>query len=65
MPTIKNGWMTKMTKTQKCRYLENETFFLQMKKIISIHQGYIVAKNSFVGEVTFKVLYFYCFFYEI
>ena len=49
MPTIKNGWMTKMTKTQKCRYLENETFFLQMKKVINIHQGYIVAKNSFVG----------------
>ena len=41
------------TKAQKSRYLENETFFLQMTKKIHI-KGYFIAKNSFVAEVTFK-----------
>ena len=43
------------TKTQKSRYLENETyFFLQIKKIHKLHiKGYFMAKNSFVAEVTF------------
>ena len=44
------------TTTQKSRYLENETmFFLQIKKINYIIKGYYMAKNSFVGEVTFKM----------
>ena len=38
------------TKTQKSRYLENETFFLQMKNLII--QGYFMAKNTSVVEVT-------------
>ena len=43
------------TKTQKSRYLENETlFFLQTKKFINYIKGYFIAKNSFVVEVTFK-----------
>ena len=44
------------TKLQKPRYLENETSFsIQTKKIHSLHiKGYVMAKNSFVGEVTFK-----------
>ena len=40
------------TKTQKSRYLENETlFFLQIIKFIN----YFIVKNSFVAEVTFKL----------
>ena len=44
------------TKSQKPRYLENETlFFLQINKIHSLHmKGYFIAKNNFVAEVTFK-----------
>ena len=47
------------TKTQKCRYLENETlFFLQIKKIYELHiEGYFVAENNFVADVTFKGVY--------
>ena len=33
------------TKTQKSRYFENKTFFLQIKKF----KGYFMAKNSFVA----------------
>ena len=40
------------TKTQKFRYLENETFFLQIKKIIT-HQALLYDKEQFVAEVTF------------
>ena len=44
------------TKTQKPRYLENETlFFLQIKKFINYITGYFIAKNSFVAEVTFNL----------
>ena len=39
------------TKVQKSRHLENETFFLQIKKFLN----YFMTKNSFVAEVTFKV----------
>ena len=39
------------TKTQKSRYLESETFFLQMKKFIDYTSR---AKNSFVAELTFS-----------
>ena len=44
------------TKTQKSRYLENETlFFLQIKKnSIITHQGLLYRKNIFVVEVKFK-----------
>ena len=45
------------TKTQKARYLENETlFFLQIKKIINYisRATLLQKKNSFVSEVTFK-----------
>ena len=38
------------TKTQKSIYLKKKTFFLQIKKFI---EGYFMAKNSFVAEVTF------------
>ena len=45
-------------KNTKPRYLENETFvLLQMKKIHLLHiKGYFMAKNTFVAELTFKVL---------
>ena len=48
---------TGFTKTQKSQYLENETFFLQIRKFInSLHMEHcFMAKNSFVAEVTFKV----------
>ena len=44
------------TKTQKIRYLENETlFFLQIKKVINYAlRATLLQKNSFVAEVTFK-----------
>ena len=38
-------------KTQKPKYLENETFFLQIKKFINYTSR---AKDTFVAEVTFK-----------
>ena len=39
---------------QKSKYLENKTFFLQIKKN-SLHiKGYFMAKNTFVAEGTFK-----------
>ena len=38
-----------LTKTQKSRYLEKETLFLQIQI-----KGYFMAKNSFVVEITFK-----------
>ena len=50
------------TKTQKSRYLENETLFLlQIKIFIIAHQGLLYLKNSFAAEVTFngKVIVFY------
>ena len=45
------------TKIQKSRYLRNKTlFFLQIKNSLITHQGYFIAKNSFVAEVTFKTM---------
>ena len=46
------------TKTQKSRYLENETlFFLQIKRIINYtSRATLLHKNSFVAEETFKHL---------
>ena len=45
------------TKTEKSRYLENETlFFLQIKKFINSHQGLLYDKNSLVVEVTFNYI---------
>ena len=42
------------TKTQKSRYLKNETlFFLKIKKFINYTSS---AKNSFVAEVNFNWL---------
>ena len=32
------------TKTQKFRYLENETFFLQTKKSLITHEGLLYGK---------------------
>ena len=46
------------TKAQKARYLENETlFFLQKKKFINYIKRYLMTKNSFVAEVTFKTIF--------
>ena len=45
-------------KTQKSRYLENETlFYLQIKKFINYTSRYFIAKNSFVAEATFKLTF--------
>ena len=46
------------TKTQKSRYLENETFFLQIKKFLSYISRANLKKKSFVVEVTFKPYFF-------
>ena len=40
-------------KKQKSRYLENKTFFLQIKISIT-YQGLLYGKNTFVAEVTFE-----------
>ena len=40
------------TKTQKTRYLGNETFF-KIKQLIA-HHGLLYGKNTFVAEFTFK-----------
>ena len=43
------------TKTQKSRYLENETFLFQIKKFINCAlRATSWQKNCFVAEVTFK-----------
>ena len=43
------------TKTQKSRYLEDETFFLQIKEFINYtSRATLWQKNSFVAEVTFN-----------
>ena len=42
------------TKTYKSIYLKNEAFFLQIIEFINYRliKGYLIAKNSFVVEVT-------------
>ena len=37
------------TKTQKSRYLENKTFYIQIKKLIT-HQGLLYCKKEFCSE---------------
>ena len=46
------------TKTQKSRYLENETlFFISNKKIHQLRiKDYFMAEISFVEEVTFNII---------
>ena len=42
-------------KTQKSRYLKNEAlFFLQIKNLLTAHQGLLYEKKTFIAEVTFK-----------
>ena len=42
------------TKTQISRYLNNKTFFLQIKKPFITHQGLLMAEKDFVPEVILK-----------
>ena len=43
------------TKTQKSRYLENETLiFFQIKNSLITHQGLLYGKKSFAVEVNFE-----------
>ena len=42
------------TKAQKSRYLENETFFLQIKKFINYISKVTLWQNCFAAEVTFN-----------
>ena len=42
------------TKTQKCRYLMNETFFLKIKKFNIYTLRATLLQKSLVAEVTFK-----------
>ena len=43
------------TETQKPEYLENKTFFLQIKKPLITNQGTTLwQKNTIVAEVAFK-----------
>ena len=45
------------TKTQKPKYLKNETFFLQIKKFINYaSRATLWQKNTFVAEVTYNGL---------
>ena len=41
-----------VTKTQKSRYLESETFFLQIKKLFNYTSRATYGKNAFVVEET-------------
>ena len=43
-----------LRKTQKSRFLENETFFFRIRKIIT-HQVLCYDKKQFVMEVIFKL----------
>ena len=56
MMTPQNLNSVDFTKTQKSRYLENETlFFLQIKKLINYtSRATLWQKSSFVAEVNFK-----------
>ena len=55
MMTSQISTFVDFTKTQKSRYLENETFFLQIKKFINYtSRATLWQKNIFVAEVTFK-----------
>ena len=46
------------TKSQKPRYLENETSFsLQIKNSLITHKRLLYSKNNFVAEVTFNLNY--------
>ena len=48
------------TKTQKARYIENETlFFLQIKRFINYTSIANDEKTTFVAEVTFKTFIFF------
>ena len=56
MPTMTSQIFTSVnfTKTQKSRYLENETlFFLLIERSINLTLRATFAKNSFVVEITF------------
>ena len=58
MPTMTSRILKSVdfTKTQKSRYLENETlFFLQIKKIINYTSRANLCKKKIVAEVTFKL----------
>ena len=44
-----------LSKSQKSTYLENEIFFLEIKKINSLYnKGHGMSKTSFLADVTFK-----------
>ena len=43
------------TKTQKSRYCENVTFFLQIKNSITRHQGLLYCKNYFYSRGEYSV----------
>ena len=59
MPMTKSKILNSVdfTKTQKSRYLKNETIFsLQIKKLINYtSRATLWQKNSFVAEVTFNI----------
>ena len=57
MSTVKSYILRSMDfrKTQKSRYLENTTFFLQIKKMINYASKVTLwQKNCFVAKVTFN-----------
>ena len=47
--TLKSLKFEDCRKTQKSRYLENETFLITHQEL------YFIAKNTFVVDVTFKI----------
>ena len=57
MPLVKSQILklVNFTKTQKTRYLENETlFFFKLKNLLITSRVALLQKNSFAAEVTFK-----------
>ena len=53
MPMVTSR-ILKFHKTEKSRYLENETFFLQRKKFLNYRS--VATLATFVAEVTLKYL---------
>ena len=44
------------TKTQNSRYLANETFFIQIKKLMNYIRGQLLyGKNTFAAQLTFEI----------
>ena len=45
-----------LTKTQKPKYVQNERFFLRIKKsLYTLFKDYFIAKNIFLAKASFNI----------